>query len=95
MQAAKKFTTLKWLWLSVGIIALDQLTKWLIIQHLAFGEMINIFSFFALTLVYNQGAAFNFLSQSGTIALWLFGAIAVVASILLIGWLYKTPASPK
>ncbi len=46
------------------IIALDQLTKFLIVQSFHLGESTSIIpSFFNLTLVKNSGAAFGFLSD--------------------------------
>lgn len=85
----------RWLWLSIVVIIIDQISKYFISNHLSFGEIIPITSFFSLTLLHNQGAAFNFLSQTGSIALWLFAIIALVASVFILFWLYKTPLQKK
>ena len=45
--------------------------------------------------MYNRGAAFNFLSQHGALASWLFAGIAIAVSIVLLFWLYRLPDNKK
>ncbi|MEW6646338.1 MAG: signal peptidase II [Pseudomonadota bacterium] len=78
---------LKWLWLSVVVIALDQLTKVLATANLALHEPVPVLPLFNLTLMHNTGAAFSFLSQAGGWQRWFFVAIAVAVSAALIAWL--------
>lgn len=52
---------------------------------------IAILPFFNLTLAYNTGAAFSFLDTGTFWPNLLFGSIAIVVSIILLGWLYRTP----
>ncbi|MEG0874921.1 MAG: signal peptidase II [Clostridiales bacterium] len=52
----------------VGILFLDQLTKWLIVANLGLGESIPLIGFFKLTYVQNTGAAFSLFSN-GTLFL--------------------------
>lgn len=78
-----------WIWLSLLVFASDQMTKYWVVQHLTLFESKSILPFFDLTLLYNKGSAFGFLSQVGWPAEWLFVGIAIVVSILLIYWLYR------
>ena len=52
-----------WYALAVLVIVLDQFTKGLATQELSYGMPVEVFSWFNLTLQYNPGAAFSFLSQ--------------------------------
>ncbi len=81
----------RWLGLAALVIALDQAAKLWIAAHFAYLEMIRVLSVFDLTLIHNQGAAFNFLSDAGGMQRWLFTAIAVIASVS-ITWLLKKHA---
>lgn len=78
---------LRWLWLSLIIIGLDQISKQLIESSLLVHETVPIFPSFNLTLAYNEGAAFSFLSDQGGWQRWFFAGLATIVSGLLIGWL--------
>ncbi len=80
---------LKWLWLSVVVIVLDQLTKQLATASLNYAEPVAVMPLFNLTLVHNTGAAFSFLSQAGGWQRWFFAAIALVVSVGIVFWLKK------
>jgi signal peptidase II len=84
-------SAVRWIWISILIIVLDQLTKWLIVQNLAFGKVIPVLPFFNLTLLYNMGAAFSLLGRAGGWTPWLFGGFAVVISVLIIIWMKRIP----
>ena len=74
---------LKWLWLSVVVIVIDQVTKYWA-EHILRNDVIQIFSWFDFSLVHNTGAAFGFLSQYGGWQQLFFGVLAVVVSIVLM-----------
>ncbi len=78
---------LKWLWLSVVVVVLDQLTKAVAVAGLVQGQPLRIIPSFNLTLIYNTGAAFSFLSTADGWQRWLFAGIAIVVSVIIIGWL--------
>ncbi len=80
---------LAWLWLSAVVIALDQLTKWMAEANLEFGVPVEVVPHFNLTLAYNTGAAFSFLSDLGGAQRWLFAILAIAVSIFIISWLRK------
>jgi signal peptidase II len=84
-------TGLRWLWLTVIFLVLDQVTKQLAATNMDLGQSINVLSFFNITYVHNPGAAFSFLADQGGWQRWLFTAIAAIASVVFIVWLAKTP----
>lgn len=75
-----------WILLFVGGVtfALDQFTKWLIVQHLAYGETWVFFSLldgiFDLTYTRNTGAAFGMGQGQGNV----FLLIALVVSAIIV-----------
>jgi len=79
----------RWLWLSLAIILLDQLTKQLVEQSLSLYEVIPLLPSLNLTLAYNEGAAFSFLSDQGGWQRWFFSGLALLVSMVLVGWLMK------
>lgn len=80
---------LRWVWLSVGVVALDQLTKWLVDASMQLYQSIALIPFFQLTYLRNQGAAFSFLAGAGGWQRWFFIGLAVTASGLICYWLNK------
>jgi signal peptidase II len=83
-----------WLLVSVGVLVLDQLTKWLIQQTMVFGQQVRVLPFFNLVLVYNPGAAFSFLSTAPGWQRDLFVAIGLAASGLIVWLLRRHAADP-
>ena len=69
----------------------DQWTKSLAIQQLELYQSTPILAFFNLTLMHNTGAAFSLLVEAGGWQRWLFTGIAVLASVIILIWLYKLP----
>lgn len=84
-----KKTALIWIWLSGGVVVLDQITKALIASRLALGQQWQLLPIFNLTLLHNRGAAFSFLGSVGPWGGWLFTAFAVCISIYLIIWMKR------
>jgi signal peptidase II len=80
---------LGWLLLAIVIIALDQWTKLLANTQLNYNVPVEILPVFDLTLRYNSGAAFSFLSDAGGWQRWFFTAIALIVSVVLLVWLYR------
>ena len=79
----------KWLGVSVVVIVLDQITKYLAEANLVYAQPVPVSPSFNLTLLYNRGAAFSFLSDAGGWQRWFFVTISMLASILLVYWLRK------
>jgi len=79
----------KWLSISLLVILLDQVTKYAANTGLVYAEPVAVVPSFNLTLMYNRGAAFSFLSDAGGWQRWFFVTISVAASALLIFWLSR------
>lgn len=75
---------LRWLWLALAVLALDQASKYAVQAALHFGEMRAYTSFFSLVLTYNTGAAFSFLADAQGWQRWFFTGIAIVAGVVLL-----------
>lgn len=82
-----KETGLRWLWLTVVMYALDQVTKQWVIRVFEYRESLNILPFFNLSYARNYGAAFSFLADAGGWQKWFFTAIALAVSVMLVWWL--------
>ena len=80
---------LKWLWLSVVVVSLDQITKYLADSMLQYHQPIPVIPMFNLTLSYNKGAAFSFLSDAGGWQRWFFTVLALVISVVLVAWVKR------
>jgi signal peptidase II len=78
---------MKYYWISVLVVVLDQITKYLADTSLDYRVPINVLTGLNMTLVYNQGAAFSFLSDAGGWQRWFFMALSLIISIVLIVWL--------
>ncbi len=83
------------LWLSLLVVVLDQLTKYLAAQFLQYSEPVNILPGFNLTLLHNTGAAFSFLRDAGGWQRWFFITLSTVVSIAIFIWLYTLPARKR
>lgn len=79
----------RWLTLSLLVVLLDQVTKYVANTALVYAEPLAVVPSFNLTLMYNRGAAFSFLSEAGGWQRWFFVTISVLASVLLIVWLSR------
>lgn len=75
---------LRWFVISALVIVLDQLTKYWVSQWLAPGASVPVTPFFNLTLTYNTGAAFSFLSRASGWQRGFFILIAASASLLIV-----------
>lgn len=78
-----------WIWLplTLVVIVLDQLSKAWIVQHFELYERRHILSVLDITLVYNTGAAFSFLSDASGWQRWVFVALAILVGVGILSWL--------
>ena len=86
---------LKYLWLSLLVIVLDQLTKYMASSMLAYYKPLAVMPMFNLTLMHNTGAAFSFLSDAGGWQRWFFTVIAIGVSVFLVGWIKRLTPNQK
>lgn len=78
-----------WLWLSLFVILLDQVSKQFINALMIEGEVLVLLPFFNVILAYNPGAAFSFLSDQGGWQRWFFIVLAFVVTAVMLAWLSR------
>jgi len=87
-----KPTGLVWVWLSIIVVAADQITKWVVVSQLQLYEVLPLGSMLELTRLHNTGAAFSLLAQAGGWQRWFFVGLAGTISLAIVWWLYTLPA---
>ena len=75
--------------LSVAILLLDQVTKWIAYENLLNQPSVDILPVFSLVLVFNRGAAFGFLNDAGGWQHYLFVSLAIGFSLVLLVWIWR------
>ncbi len=88
MPFANEYKNVYWLWLSITVIALDQVTKQLVVNGMDLYEVIPVMPFLNLTRMHNTGAAFSIMS--GTSPLF-FITLGLIVSIGVLVWLRRHP----
>lgn len=86
---------LKWLWISLLVITLDQLTKLTMANWLDLYDSVAVSPFFNLVLTHNSGAAFSFLAGAGGWQRWFFVLLAGVIVTILLVWLKRLNETAK
>lgn len=66
-----------WYALAGLIIVLDQISKWLVLENIRFGETIYVAPFWNWVLTFNPGAAFSFLADQPGWQRWFFTVLAL------------------
>lgn len=88
-------TGIKWLWITLLVFIVDQVTKYLAHNYIQPFETIEVMPFFNLVIRYNPGAAFSFLADAGGWQKYLLSGLAILVSIGIVVWMYKTPANNR
>ncbi len=85
----------KWPWflLALLVIVVDQGSKYLASAALIPYEPVAVMPMFNLTLAFNSGAAFSFLSGAGDWHRWFFTAFSTIISGVLVVWILRSPKS--
>lgn len=79
-----------WYLISVLVIALDQMSKYWAVKVLQEeGRSRELMAYFDLTLLYNEGAAFSFLSDAGGWQRLFLVVVSLLVSGILAVWLYR------
>jgi signal peptidase II len=83
----------RWAWLLVpaAVVALDQYTKQLIMEHFALFDRQAVLPFFDLVRLHNTGAAFSFLANASGWQNWFFSGVALLVSGLILWWFICQP----
>ncbi len=94
-QSVGELSTAMLLGISLLVVILDQLTKYLCNSMLSYGQPLTVFPGFDLLLAYNTGAAFSFLSDAGGWQRWFFTALSFGISLLILFWIVRLPKHEK
>ena len=86
---------LKWIWLAVVVVILDQLTKYIASTSLEIHQSVAVIPMFNWTLMHNPGAAFSFLANEGGWQRWFFAVIAVAVSAVIVLWIKRLQQHEK
>lgn len=89
MNAMERLGMLKWLWVTLLVVILDQFTKQWAETTLDMYKPVELISNLNLYLAYNKGAAFSFLSDAAGWQRWFFTVIALGVSVALVFWMRK------
>lgn len=84
--------TFYWFAVSLIIVAVDQLSKWWIVEHFKLFQQLQIFSWLNIVHVRNYGAAFSFLDIAGGGQRWFFVLISFLVCVFLAVWLVRIPS---
>ena len=93
-MAKSKASMWPWLALAVGIVLVDQLTKWLILGNYRLGDSTYVTSFFNIVRAHNTGAAFSFLANAGGWQRWFFSGLSAVIVVFIV-WMLRSHANQK
>ena len=80
-------SALRWLWLSLAIIALDQATKAVIVANFELFERHALLPMLEITRLHNKGAAFSMLSDASGWQQYFFLTLALAVSVAIAVWL--------
>jgi signal peptidase II len=75
------------------VVLIDQVSKHFAEAKLSLHEPVALLPGLNLTLMYNEGAAFSFLSDAGGWQRWFFVALALGVSAWLVIWLWRLSAT--
>ncbi|HEY6451823.1 MAG TPA: signal peptidase II [Steroidobacteraceae bacterium] len=93
-QEARHGGSLAFLAVSAVVIALDQLSKYMVERALALSEAVRVLPVLEIMRLHNSGAAFSFLAGAAGWQRWLFTALALIVSVLLVLWLRRMRGTP-
>jgi signal peptidase II len=73
----------RWYALAGLVVVLDQISKWVVLENISFGETIYVAPFWNWVLAFNPGAAFSLLADQPGWQRWFFTVLALAIS----GWI--------
>ncbi len=76
--------------LGLAVIAVDQTTKWWIVEHVMNPpRVIPVAPFFNLVMGWNRGVSFGLFNWDSAATAWVLSALALVIVAVLLAWLAK------
>lgn len=86
MSSPMRYRNAYWLWLSVAVILVDQVTKQLVHRHLEWFQSIPLLPNLNLVHLRNTGAAFSMFSEAPA---WVFILIGLAVSVGILVWMRR------
>ena len=80
---------IRWLWISLLVIVVDQLSKLWIERTMSLGDSFVVLPVIDIVRAHNTGAAFSFLADAGGWQRWAFTLLAIGVSIALVFWMRR------
>jgi signal peptidase II len=93
--AGARRSGLVYLWLTLLVIVLDQLTKTAVEHSLNLYASFVVLPVFEISRLHNTGAAFSFLAAAAGWQRWLFTVLAIVVSVALVTWLRRIDSESR
>ena len=84
-----------WLWLSLAIVVLDQVTKFLATRFLDLYERVEVLPVLDFTLLHNTSAAFILLADASGWQRGFFIVLGIGVSLALVVWLWRLPRGER
>ncbi|HEY2558354.1 MAG TPA: signal peptidase II [Caldimonas sp.] len=88
MAPRRNATLLPWLGIAFAVVAVDQLTKAMIVAAFQLGDARMVTPFFDIVRAHNRGAAFSFLNDASGWQRWFFVGLGVAAAAFIV-WLLR------
>jgi signal peptidase II len=88
-------TGLRWLWVTLLVVVIDQVSKLLLIQHLEPFRPVAVLPSLNFLLTFNTGVSFSFLQLPGGWQRWPLALFAIVIVVVLLGWLRRIAADRR
>ena len=88
-------SSLQFLWISLLVVILDQISKQLAEAWLPFHQLVEVIPGFDWYLTYNTGAAFSFLADASGWQRWFFTITTIVISAVILFWIKQVPKEDK
>jgi signal peptidase II len=82
-------TGLRWMWITVLVIIIDQVTKFFAMKYLTPFLPVKFLPFLNFTLVFNKGAAFSLFAHGSGWQTIVFLVIALVVSAVCVVWMWR------
>jgi signal peptidase II len=93
LKAQYKRRVVLWCLLTISLVALDQYTKSLASEYLAYAQPVVVSDYLNWTLLHNTGAAFSFLNDAGGWQNGFFCLVALVVCSYIVYLLYRVGIS--
>jgi signal peptidase II len=84
-----------WLWLSLAVVVLDQVTKFLVTRLLDLYERVVVLPVLDFTLLHNTGAAFSLLADASGWQRVFFITLGIAVSVGLTVWIWRQPRGER